>query len=1367
MPHNTARDAARRKRRKRRKKKKGRTWAEAARTVLEKYHNTPMSHKEILQVIQREGLKEISGTSPLACLNAMLHTNSRGEEGMFYKVPGRMGVYTLKKDVADVVKELSDCSEDSSEAQSDSQGSEHSTSTSSSTSATSSKDRRRSCWKRKVTSRVSQPSSPQTSCPSPPIPAGKVISPSQKLSKKALKQALKQQQQRKKLQRRAGMPVPSSQHLLLKTVKTASNMAPAKPTSTHTWAAKRSEAPPRTQQISAPASTLAAKSSEALDRLGKKALQRSSRLRDRHLKRTKCAEIDVETPESILVNTNLRALINKHTFSLLPADCQQTLLRLLPEVDRPAGPDGILKLNSSALNNEFFTSASQSWKERLAEGEFTPEMQLRIRQEIEKEKKVETWKEKFYESYYGENSGVSMEEFSEMMTEDGDHRDTITLSEDRTTPTPTEKVAKASNKMSREDHPVVKKEEHNSPKKPQVVEVTEAISHPEKTDTGAAVKTEPVKKTEAIVEKKADSHAVDKSKIKTMASPACEAKTAEPTSHIYTSPSKPKSPTLVQSPQTPASREDTPRDSSEAETPETSPEKVEANLTSGAKRRLDVGEESLSSPEKSPRLAGPSHSPQPFRALCKPRTEAAQQTPDQKVPPLKIPLSWISPKPFLSSQVSHRPTFPSANTSPGRTGARTLADIKAKAQLARAKRAAEAAAHAGSIPGPGPGGGGGPGGGPKSQSDETRKRLLDLGNTGSGRGERGTATPQPASQPQGEVKAAAQIPAHGAARAQLLQKPGVQPRIPTTPTGPPRLPLSQTSENRNLNTEFVTPDKAMQFPGVSGLGFRAQCAESNNVDGTQGVFAHESKTPFTAPSAGPLSSPGARTGSSTMDSSSVKLKMSVSTQVNDTTTWQQLTDARVRPQTLVSPSGQPMRSSSSIPANNPLVTQLLQGKKVPLEQILPKPLTKVEMKTVPLTSAERSHSTSMGPALQASDSCRRENVENMSHSAAQQLERFLSHNRQHPSGQRIWQLFSGTDLSSSGSNPLQGSVATTANQEQILQSLIKKVWQENSANSSNTSEFNNGVPQRENVSQRFMLGFVGRRVSKPAMSGHYLLNLSTYGRVPEAFKRIPVGIIDAESSLNDPYRLDLVDDETESVTESGEEDSESEESASECANPAIRVEFGPQLSLPLKSETVSNKSTKTEQFPQLDLKETFQAVARGNIYNDANIARDLAKMANVFGVRLKHNSSEMFGTHGASVESQHYQPEMMQPGRTYGNPASLLGSSYGGTINISASDGLHRSSIPTAGDFTSSNADNVVSFSVTVTTIPSSHGMNSSCPDQPISVQAFTDDSTMELSPSRCYCRLKAMIVCKGCGAFCHDDCIGPSKLCVSCLVVR
>lgn len=53
-----------------------------------------------------------------------------------------------------------------------------------------------------------------------------------------------------------------------------------------------------------------------------------------------------------------------------------------------------------------------------------------------------------------------------------------------------------------------------------------------------------------------------------------------------------------------------------------------------------------------------------------------------------------------------------------------------------------------------------------------------------------------------------------------------------------------------------------------------------------------------------------------------------------------------------------------------------------------------------------------------------------------------------------------------------------------------------------------------------------------------------------------------------------------------------------------------------------------------------------------------------------------------------------------------------------------------------------------------------------LSIQAFADSTADEVA-LKCSCRLKAMIMCQGCGAFCHDDCIGPSKLCVSCLVVR
>ncbi|KAG7455254.1 hypothetical protein MATL_G00254710 [Megalops atlanticus] len=80
------------------RKKKDRTWADAARLALEKNHNTPMTAKQILGIIQKEGLKETSGTSPLACLNAMLHTNTRDGDGTFFKIPGKSGLYALKKE---------------------------------------------------------------------------------------------------------------------------------------------------------------------------------------------------------------------------------------------------------------------------------------------------------------------------------------------------------------------------------------------------------------------------------------------------------------------------------------------------------------------------------------------------------------------------------------------------------------------------------------------------------------------------------------------------------------------------------------------------------------------------------------------------------------------------------------------------------------------------------------------------------------------------------------------------------------------------------------------------------------------------------------------------------------------------------------------------------------------------------------------------------------------------------------------------------------------------------------------------------------------------------------------------------------------
>lgn len=57
-------------------------------------------------------------------------------------------------------------------------------------------------------------------------------------------------------------------------------------------------------------------------------------------------------------------------------------------------------IESKSQHLVFFFLASNRFS--CALGEFTHEMQVRFRQEMEKEKKVEVWKEKFFEEYHGQ-----------------------------------------------------------------------------------------------------------------------------------------------------------------------------------------------------------------------------------------------------------------------------------------------------------------------------------------------------------------------------------------------------------------------------------------------------------------------------------------------------------------------------------------------------------------------------------------------------------------------------------------------------------------------------------------------------------------------------------------------------------------------------------------------------------------------------------------------------------------------------------------------------------------------------------------------------------------------------------------------------
>ncbi|KAM3927824.1 putative Polycomb group protein ASXL3 isoform 1-T1 [Leptodactylus fuscus] len=319
-------------------------------------------------------ISHCSGTSPLACLNAMLHTNTRVGDGTFFKIPGKSGLYALKK-------EESTCPSDGALEI----GCESELDATEMAEASSNGEENEVCLKQ-VTEEASSNRV-----------QSKLVSSFQQHTKKALKQALRQQQKRRNgVSMMVNKTVP---RVVLTPLKVSDEQSDSPSGSeSKNGEADSSDKETKQGQKSPPGKQI----SQHLKRLKKSGLG--------HLKWTKAEDIDIETPGSILVNTNLRALINKHTFASLPQHFQQYLLLLLPEVDRQMGSDGALRLSNSALNNEFFAYAAQGWKQRLSEGEFTPEMQMRIRQEIEKEKKTEVWKERFFERFYGEKSGMSKEE---------------------------------------------------------------------------------------------------------------------------------------------------------------------------------------------------------------------------------------------------------------------------------------------------------------------------------------------------------------------------------------------------------------------------------------------------------------------------------------------------------------------------------------------------------------------------------------------------------------------------------------------------------------------------------------------------------------------------------------------------------------------------------------------------------------------------------------------------------------------------------------------------------------------------------------------------------------------------------------------
>lgn len=611
----------------------------------------------------------------------------------------------------------------------------------------------------------------------------------------------------------------------------------------------------------------------------------------------------------------------------------------------------------------------------------------------------------------------------------------------------------------------------------------------------------------------------------------------------------------------------------------------------------------------------------------------------------QIPVSRILPVPVSSSQLSPRTPLPVSLSSTGRTGARTLADIKAKAQLARAQRVAAAAVSSiskGAVPGPGPGGGTGEHTQPSPSASPTSPQAL-------------TKLPTTSSSSQNSAP----------------------------PSRPPD-PFDHFSQNWSLTSCLSKPDDIQKgHPAATVSAGNHSILKSANSS-TQASSVHALKGQENPSSAGALP-----------------------------------------------------RTSSCIPANNPLVTQLLQGKEVPLEQILPKPLSKVEVKM------SNCPSSSKGKILHA-----------VEHRANQQI-----------SHQYLINTAGRTGVFSDYTRHHK-ELPDKETQEQILQALIQRKVQQSQPYGGLAPQYSQyKAHQLVNAEEhqdksRISVGFLGRKkMPRPAMTGHYLLNVSTYGRGPES-KRLH------QSAIPNTSVSGLKRESTE-----GEEAAKEEEPARKVFSPVSGVKMEQQGYSISKSDEAASfqlcSNVKTE--PGME----DSAAAANN--STSTTAKDTSSFSQSHRRHLElcnsnQGNSEPYFT---QVDPSQRRLPAFQIQRTLDNQEPVIASCYGGTISMSVPHTLNHSTAGTGSSTSSTQADSsgvhgsVMSFSVTVTTIPAGHSLEHSNQSEPSPDKSFIEGSNIEDVQSKCYCRLKAMIMCKGCGAFCHDDCIGPSKLCVSCLVVR
>lgn len=809
------------------KRKKERTWAEAARLVLENYSDAPMTPKQILQVIEAEGLKEMrSGTSPLACLNAMLHSNSRGGEGLFYKLPGRISLFTLKKDALQWSRNPAavEGEEPEDTADVESCGSNETSTVSGENDVS--------------LDETSSNASCSTESQSRPLS-------NPRDSYRASSQANKQK-------KKTGVMLP---RVVLTPLKVNGAHVESASGFSGRHADGESGSPSSSSSGSLALGSAAIRGQAEVTRDPAPLLRGFRKPATGQMKRNRGEEVDFETPGSILVNTNLRALINSRTFHALPSNFQQQLLFLLPEVDRQVGTDGLLRLSSSALNNEFFTHAAQSWRERLADGEFTHEMQVRIRQEMEKEKKVEQWKEKFFEDYYGQKLGLAREELSQQNVgpEEAEIKSDLRVPGGSARPQRGPATRQRDGHFKKRSRPDLRTRARRNLYKKQELEQGGIVK-----DTQSVTPDIPLCKEG---EAKTDSAGAGSPHLPGTSSAVPDSESPRFTveagaSQIQTDP------------------DDLPRASASPDRIPSLHQETVDQEPKDQKRKSFEEAASASFPEKKPRL----EDRQSFRNTIESvHSEKPQPTKEEpKVPPIRIQLSRIKPPWVVKGQPTYQicPRIVPITESScrGWTGARTLADIKARALQIRGARGHHCHREAATTA---IGGGGGPGGGDGRTTDEGGGRGSSSGDGGEACGH-----PEPRGAPSTHGECASDLqrtqllppcPLNGehtqvgtaAPRARREHLASLREEEDCSPQGAPeasgregvsQLAVAPTGDqpcqaSPPLSSKTTAPERAVEQPTMH-LDFRTE-RESNT---TSWERDNEEQRPTLPPDSGPIQS---------------------------------------------------------------------------------------------------------------------------------------------------------------------------------------------------------------------------------------------------------------------------------------------------------------------------------------------------------------------------------------------------------------------------------------------------------------------------------------------------------------------------------